>query len=161
MMKITVQGERKLRRTLEALPVRVQRQVARKTLRPGATIISRAMKAAVPSISDQDAAALGEWDATGKALTRHIKKGIGRRSKTYRNTGTAMLAIGPRYDFRTPGVEQAAGYLAQRLEYGDDERPAVPFMRRAVEGVAGKAMRAMIDKATEAVADAAAEARRG
>lgn len=162
MIKLAWQGERELRRTLEALPVRVQRQVGRKALRPGATIVSRALKAAVPKLTDEDAAALaGEGVVTGKDLKRHIKKGIGRKAKTYRNTGTPTISVGPMYDYRSPGIDLTAGYLAERLEYGDADRAAAGTLRRAAEGVSGEAMRAMIEKTRQAVADAAREARRG
>ena len=159
MMQLSIQGDAKLRRTFAELPTNVRKQVAKKALRPGATILSRAMKSEVPAVTDRYADELAGVDA--KALARHIKKGIGRRAKTYKNTGTVMVAVGPRYDFRSPGVPLSAGYLAERLEFGDEGEPARPFLRRTFSRVGGEAMAATVDRIRELVAEAARGARRG
>lgn len=159
MIQLSIQGDAKLRRTFAALPTNVRKQVAKKALRPGATILTRAMKAEVPDVSERYADELA--GVSPNSLKRHIKKGIGRRAKTYKNTDTVMVAVGPRYDFRAPNVPLSAGYLAEQLEYGNEGEPARPFLRRTFSRVGGEAMAATVDRIRELVAEAARGARRG
>jgi hypothetical protein len=191
-----VRGGADLARAFESLPQAVQKRVARKSLGPAATMISRELKKSVPNIPTDLAAPLidrhiedvttGVWNdearyklywlkkegnekkiarfvertdaKIGKAITRHIKKGIGRRSKTYTNSQTAMIAVGVRYDFKDRPVGISAGRLAERIEYGDEEVPAMPFMRPAASRVAMSALRVAIDKAYDVVKDEARKA---
>ena len=159
---VKIHGAGDLKRAFEALPARVQKQVARKALRPGATLVSRELKKSVPTIDDDEARSLlgpGRFtsEGAGNKLRRHLSKGIQRRNKTYTNTGTVMVAIGPRYDYRDDATGATAGYLAEQLELGDDENRARPFLRPTAQRLAAPALASMIGRAREVVNEEAAK----
>jgi len=183
MISMKVHGTAETKRALERMSVKIQKRVAMKALRPAATEVTKAFKKATPQIDDALA-----WELTGvggldgdnmhasltqilqknknmsRAMQRLIKMSIGRKAKGYRNTGTQMIAVGPRYDYREPGMPLSGGYVAQLLEFGDDTRPAHPFLRRALGGVAQKAANTISSKVSDLVreeARAAGRASRG
>lgn len=179
MIQLKVHGDVDTKRAFERLKVGVQKRVARKALRPAGSIVSKALKKSVPRIDDDLAwKILGIDDLNEEArreampliweknktmahaAQRLVKLSIGRKAKFYKNSGTALEAIGPRYSFRIPGVPISGGYVAQLLELGDEERAAFPFMRRAFNGVAQQAGTEMAFRAAELVKEEARKARR-
>lgn len=162
MVDLRVTGDKALIRKLERMPVSVQRQIGRKAIRPAGQMVSKAMKKAVPKISVEEAAELlnkpGAKAADAKRLTAHVRKGIGRKTKTYRHSGTVLEAVGPRWDYRQEGLIPAA-WFAERLELGDAENVrAHAFMRKTARSVGPAAMSAMLSRVKALVEE---EARRG
>lgn len=137
---IRMQGQKSAIAALDALPRGARRRVARKALSPAASIMNKAAKASVPIPNWTQGASARKSDQRAalrqnKLVQRVVRNSIGRRRKTYKNSGTAVEIIGPRFGyFKIPeGLDQrtpAAAY-AWRLERGDDDHQAHPFMERA------------------------------
>jgi len=113
MISYKVEGDKHLIRALERIKGKVEKKVARSALGKGATIATRQIKRAVPA------------DLKG------LRKSIGRRSKTYKHSGTIVIVIGPRFAWRDPKTGKQPSAEALKIEYGDETTPARPFMRRA------------------------------
>ena len=158
-VQFTIKGDKALIRRLEAFPVRVQRNIGRKAIRPAASIVNKAAKKSVPAFTDAEAKDIEhDANATGTELRRFIKRSIGRVRRTYRGSGIPIEAVGPRYNFFRPGHGASGGWTAQRAEFGTDRTEAKPFMSGVVSDVGEKAVGVMLDRARELVEE---EARRG
>jgi HK97 gp10 family phage protein len=157
---IRVEGTREAIRALEALPVRVQRQVARKVIGAAAADLNKAMKAAVPT-PDYATGASGRAAQAARrqnrAIQRLVKASIGRRRKTYTNTGAVVEIVGPRWNFTRDDPElpsgEAASAWAHRMERGTDGYTKHPFVRQAfesrrqaLEGIIRDKLRALVQE---------------
>lgn len=163
MTRIEVRGADQLIRKLGSFPVAVQRQIGRKAIRPAASMVVKAMKKNSPKISIDEASALLKKSkpsaGDARRLSNHVRKGIGRKTKTYKNESVSIEAVGPRWDYRQDGIEGPAAWYAQQLEHGDAEDiKAHGFIRRTHSEVGPAAVSLMLRRAHELIIE---EARRG
>lgn len=135
-VRVTVRGERALVRAMRVLPVRTKRTVARKGVAAGASVMNKGLKRAAPD--------------------KFVRKSIGRRRKTYTNTGTVLEAVGPRYNYRDEDGA-LADTRAVELEFGDENTPARPFMRPGFSANAPAARSAIEKKIGDEIAKEAAK----
>jgi HK97 gp10 family phage protein len=109
------------------------------------------------------------WDMKGRVTVRSglLRRSLGRKQKTFRNSGTSVSIVGPRVGFRlavgvrTRGKNAGKVYYANPthyahlLEKGTRRSAARPFEGPAVEATAGRVQDAMANVLANAVADAA------
>lgn len=125
-------GEKALNRKLSRLKEAVNRRVLRKAVTAASKPVLKEAKAKAPK------------------ETGLLKKSLGRRTKTYRNSGTAVAVVGPREGFKKEvtvngktEVRNPVKY-AHLVEYGTIQTAAHPFLRSAWEGTKAVARSAMV-----------------
>jgi HK97 gp10 family phage protein len=160
---IRITGDQQLIRKLGSFPVAVQRKIARKAIRPAASMVSKAMKKNSPKLTVEEAGVLlnrsNPTPQDSKDLSAHIRKGIGRKTKTYTKGSVSIEAVGPRWDYRQDKIEGPAAWYAQRVEHGDGgDIRAHGFIRRTASETGQTAVGMMLARARELVIE---EATRG
>ena len=128
-------GDKQLEKLFRTLGDRVQRKVTRQAVNAAATPGVKAAKAKVPSESGT------------------LKKSLGKKVKTYKNTGTVAAIIGPRTDVEGEfnGEVRKPKFYAHLVENGHvDENgnhvPAQSFLRPAMDETQDQALDVMKDK---------------
>lgn len=131
-VRVRVRGLKRLKKELEGVPEKLRR----KALRAGQTKASRIIIT----------------EARNRVPVRFglLKKSLGRKSKTYRKTGTVVSVIGPRKGFRTERVGQANIYddpvkYAHLVEYGTSHSSPKPFLRPAWDHNKGRILREQVE----------------
>jgi len=132
MVKMEVVGDEALQAAMLGLGRSSQARVARPAIREASTPIVRQMRQNAPK---------KQGDRTGQ-----LRKSIGRRMVTYKNSGTVIAVIGPRRNFTTNdkfGNKVDPSNYAHLVEFGTYRSTAKPFMRPAWEENKSKARRTL------------------
>lgn len=147
---MTLLGAKELERTFRTLGERVQRKVTRQAVNAAATPVVRAAKAKAPEESGT------------------LKRSLGKKVRTYKQTGTVAAIIGPRTDVEGEhnGQVRKPKFYAHLVEGGHiDESgnhvPAEPFLRPAFDETQGQALGVMQDKLAAGVVKEAKKAAGG
>jgi hypothetical protein len=114
----TMIGEPHLRRWLDSVPGAMQRKALRPAMRAGTTPVTPIIKEAMPIGPTRD---VGGHKAFRIRKGGNLKASIGRVIRYYKNTGTILHVIGPRWP------KGAHGHL---LEFGTAERVQYTTGRR-------------------------------
>ena len=132
---IKLEGVQQLLKNLEQFSQTIQRRIVRKAVSAGSTPMLQAVKAAAPR------------------ETGLLKKSIGRKVKTYRNSGVVLVIIGPRSGFRTVIDDKPRNPLmyAHLVEFGTSKAPAKPFMRPAFQAMKQTAQNIIRQKLAEEI----------
>lgn len=140
-VRVRLEGMQTLLKNLEQFPRTIQRRIIRKAVSAGSTPVLQAIKANTPRDSGQ------------------LKRSIGRKIKTYRNSGIVIAILGPRSGFRTviDGRPRNPLRYAALVEYGTSKTPANAFMRRAYATTKQTAQETIRQKLTEEIAKEAAK----
>lgn len=150
MLKVTIQGDAKLIAKLETADRAVRTKLARRAIRPGASIINKAIKQATP----RDTEAYG----IPRGLLRKsigVKTGLGGVSIKAGRDGVVGSLIGVRSTFLMPNGDPVTRH-AQFVHNGDDRRElrAHPFILDGFNASKDRAATAVMDKASEVVMEA-------
>jgi HK97 gp10 family phage protein len=144
---MTLLGAKELERTFRTLGERVQRKVTRQAVNAAATPVVKAAKAKAPQESGT------------------LKKSLGKKVRTYKQTGTVTAIVGPRTDVEGEhdGKVRKPKFYAHLVEGGHiDESgnhvPAKPFLRPAFDETQGQALGVMADKLAAGVVKEAKKA---
>lgn len=128
-------GDKQLLQTFRTLGERVQRKVVRQAVNAAATPVVKSARSKAPRRSGL------------------LRKSLGKKVKTYTDTGTIVGLIGPRTDVtgEYQGEKVVPWRYAHLAESGHiDSRgefvPGQPFLRPAFEETQGQALDVMKDK---------------
>lgn len=142
-IKGQIDGLKPLFDRLDGLAAKVRRKILRDAISEGSKIITKAAKAGAP------------------VQTRLLRNSLGRKIKTYRNSGIVVAIIGPRVGFRKEVLRGKRRVLsnptkyAHLVELGTKRMSARPFLRPAFARNSAAIMRAMagiIEKGAEQAA---------
>ncbi len=162
-----VTGLEDLFKRMEGLKAAVQKKILRKALGEASKVVLKAAKASLDGMTS--------GDATGQT-----RRSLGRRTKTFRNTGVVVVIIGPRTGFKValPGgqwhnptniahlIERGRQAVAARNQRVLSNRvkvfgkvvaavPARPFMQTAWNSQLANVERIVREKILEGIEEAA------
>ncbi len=161
-------GLEDLFKRMEGLKVALQKKILRKALGQASKVVLKAAKANLAGV-------------TGPESTGLLRRSLGRLTRTYRNTGTIVVLVGPRDGFRTAlnsgqyadpvkyahlveggrwniAVARNARVLSNRVKvFGTSVRPTVPrpFMRPAWQSNKAKLETLVREQILEGIEEAA------
>lgn len=133
---LRIKGDAELIARLEAMSNTVARKAVRAAIGAGATIMLKGIRS---QITDDKA----------------LRKSIGRRNRTYKNSGVVTTIIGPRFDFEQDGVKPSK--YAAAVEYGTEFTRPNPFMRRGYSQFVQPALAAMRQRLADRIESEAAK----
>lgn len=131
-LKIT--GDADLIAKLNGMETKLARRAVRKAVSAATTIMVKGIKSEVKD-------------------DKSLRKSIGRRKRTYRNSGVVTEIVGPRFEFEDDG--KTPSKYAAAVEYGTEGQAPQPFMRRGFANSVAAAQQAMTQKLAEGVAQEA------
>lgn len=147
-MSARLEGFKELERTFKTLGERVQRKVLRSAVSAASTPIVKAAKA----------------NAEDSKESGTLKKSLGRKIKTYKDTQTVAAIIGPRTSVTGTwkGRKRWPAKYAHLVERGHiDEKgnfvPPKPFLKPAYDSTEHQALNVMSNKLAEGVTREAAK----
>ena len=131
-IKATLHGAKEFAAAVDALPQKIRGRIMRDAFKKAAKPVVKAMKANVPIRLETK----GVDPRPGDPTLKELKKSIGSKIKTYKNTGTTVAIIGPRVGekFRSK-LNHNQKYnrltsIAIGIERGWKGRPANAFVRK-------------------------------
>lgn len=137
-VRVKVLGLKQLRKELLEVPEKLRRKALRSAQTRASRIIITEARSRVP------------------VRFGLLKKSLGRKSKTYRKSGTVVSVIGPRKGFKTQRVggskyDDPVRY-AHLVEYGTRHSAAKPFLRPAWDHNRDRIMREQVEAIRRALA---------
>ena len=144
---IILLGAKDLERTFRTLGDRVQRKITRQAVNAGATPVVKAARAKAAKESGL------------------LRKSLGKKIRTYKQSGTVAAIIGPRTDVEGEykGEIRKPKFYAHLVEGGHIDAngnhvPAQPFLRPAFDETQGQALEVIKEKLAEGVVKEAKKA---
>lgn len=110
-----IEGLELLLFNLQQLRSSKARSVNRRALQSAASLPLKAAKRRVPKDTGQ------------------LRKSLGKKSKTYRDTGTSVVIIGPRVGYKDPATGRNPVKYAHLVELGTVRLQARPYLRPALQ----------------------------
>ena len=128
MARLTLQGDKELIRSLEALPQKVRKRVIRGALRKGMTPILQVARKTVPQQKREG--------SRGRKVAGLLRKSLGHGKAVLYPDGRATHAIGPRTGKKFKGTSQGSrieipAKYAHFSEFGSEHQKGQRWMTRA------------------------------
>ena len=157
-------GERELMKAIDQLTGSAQRRIARPAIRAAASIVNKAAKSNLPRRGWATTTSKGRTFTY--ARTGALRRSIGVKMKTYRNSGAVVAIVGPRskpsFKAQIPLRSRVADPLryAHLLERGTKFSKARPFLRPALDNNRVRIRQTLIAKMREGLRKEAERAAR-
>lgn len=133
-IKITMKldGLQALAKRLEAIDKKVAKKAIKAAINQATKILTKEVKARVP------------------VDTGLLRRSIGRKVKTYRQSGLVIGIVGPRANIVGDDGDKPSKY-GSLVEFGTSTSPARPFLRPAFDAAKDRMLAAMRDVLREAI----------
>jgi hypothetical protein len=126
-IRATLHGSKEFNKAMKDLPQKIRGRIMRDAFKKAAKPVVKAMKENVPTRLESK----GRDPRPGDPTLKEVKKSIGSKIKTYKESGITVAIIGPRAGekFRSRITNARLTTISVGIERGWKGRQPVPFVR--------------------------------